>query len=82
MKKGEIYFIVMFSDGNLSIPVVQTLEFIETRVRSDGCRYALFRQYNSVEKESLFSVDSDKVDTLVLDKDQLMLVLARCFAGR
>lgn len=63
--RGSVYFIVLYSDGALTVPIIQTLIFIEKRER-ESIEY-LFREVGARGEEIQFAVKEDHVDELVVD---------------
>ena len=73
---GEVYFIVLFDDEELTIPVIQTLIFQKAEVgENSGEQLYLFQEIKPHDKESTFFVRKDDVDTLVLDHNELIAKL-------
>ena len=75
------YFIVIFADEALSIPIVQTLVFDSAGERTNGIKYFLFRELLSDGQEQNFVVDEDQADEIVLDQVGLLEKLKNCFGG-
>lgn len=73
------YFIVMFADENLEIPIVQTLIFKKEGKRPDGSAYFLFKELHLGGTESDFLVNQEDADHLVLDQQRLLQKLRDCF---
>ena len=65
---GKVYFIVLYADEALAIPVVQTLIFLEDRRREDGGAEYRFREIKPHEEESLFTVQEECLDELIVDR--------------
>lgn len=78
---GQMYFIVMFEDEDLKVPLVQTLIFVENRRRDDGSEFFLFRDLSARGEESKFMVDKKDAERLLLDQDGLLTKLKKCFDG-
>lgn len=76
------YFIVMFNDEDLCIPVVQTLIFVGESKRSDGTEIFLFREIRSDGTEPRFFVNKQDADQLLLDEAGLVAKLSKCFRGK
>jgi hypothetical protein len=79
---GHTYFVVMFNDEDLMVPVVQTLVFVEDGRRADGSEFFLFRELSAHGKESKFLVDKKDAKHLVLDQTGLLKKLKGCFDGK
>lgn len=79
---GRAYFIVMFNDDDLRIPVVQTLIYMEESKRNDGTEIFLFRELRSDGTEPKFFVNTQDVDQLLLDEAGLIEKLRKCFEGK
>lgn len=79
---GQPYFIVMFDDENLTVPIVQTLLYVESEKRDDGSEFFLFRELLPSGEESKFFVDQEHADDLVLDQAGLLKKLKHCFDGK
>ena len=78
---GQVYFIVVFNDEDLKVPLVQTLIFVKDGQRNDGTECHLFRQLSAQDDESDFFVDKKDARDLLLDHDALLVKLRRCFEG-
>jgi hypothetical protein len=81
-KPGQVYFIVMFHDEDLKIPVVQTLIFEKIGKRKNGSEFLLFRQIPPQGAESKFIVEKEHVEQLLLDEKGLVDKLKRSFDGK
>jgi hypothetical protein len=79
---GHPYFIVMFHDEDLKIPVVQTLIFSKVGKRDNGTEFLLFRQIPPQGEESKFIVEKEHVERLLLDQNGLMDKLQKTFDGK
>jgi hypothetical protein len=79
--RGQTYFIVMFDDENLTIPLVQTLIYRENGRRADGTSYFLFKELHVGGKQSDFFVNEADLDHLVLDRAGLLRKLKDSFDG-
>jgi len=79
---GQIYFIVMFDDENLTVPIVQTLRFVKKGERRNGSKYYLFKQLGCDAKRRDFLVDEKDAEHLVVDHPGLIRELRDCFSGR
>lgn len=75
---GSIYFIVMYEDEDLHIPVIQTLIFVETVVKDDGDVTHFFRDISAPAERQRFHVHEHQVDQLLLDWDGLLSTLNDC----
>ena len=78
---GQVYFIVMFHDEDLKIPVVQTLIFDKIGKRENGGEVLLFRQIPPQSDGLKFIVEMEHVEQLLLDENGLLDKLKRSFAG-
>ena len=78
---GQTYFIVMFQDEILTVPIVQTLSYEEEGTRTNGTKYFLFREHHLGDKSSKFFVNEEDADHLVLDRERLIQKLKNCFDG-
>jgi len=74
----QVYFIVMHADEKLTVPVVQTLIYIGTQHRSDGGVEYRFQEIKTDDEPSLFVVQEEHVDQLVVDRDGLIDCLSGC----
>ncbi len=80
--QGQTYFIVMFDDKELTVPIVQTLTYLKRGERSNGTKYYLFKELGRATKKANFLVDEKNADDLVLDQAGLIQQLKDCFAGK
>ncbi len=78
LSQGKIYFIVTFFDEELTIPIVQTLKFLEEGKRSNGKKYFLFTQLLP-KNETKFIVEEDHLAELVVNGAGLLDKLTECF---
>ncbi|MBX9399791.1 hypothetical protein K4L06_00600 [Lysobacter sp. BMK333-48F3] len=78
LKVGCIYFLVTFVDAEMTVPVVQTLRYLEKKEASGQGVVALFNEL-SAEDEPLFFVREEDVAHMVLDEQQLISTLERSF---
>lgn len=69
--QGEPYFIVMYEDEALSIPVVQTLLFEKSLSGEHGVDH-LFREIGANGDTRAFKVANDQVEELLLDLEGLI----------
>lgn len=81
MIEGRTYFIVMFDDEDLRIPVVQTLIFLHEGKRADGSEYYLFREVGKDDEEARFFVNREDAASLLLNETMLLTKLRKCFDG-
>lgn len=72
---GATYFILMYADECLAIPLVQTLVYREQRIREDGSLEFIFREIRPHDHETVFSVRVDDIESLVLDQPELIYQL-------
>ena len=79
---GKAYFIVVYDDENLSVPIVQTLIFVERNVRYNGIKCLRFRERHADGEEKGFFVDEEHADHLVHDLPGLIKQLNACLDGR
>lgn len=79
---GNSYFIVMFHDEDLRIPVVQTLIFVKMEKRANGSEFLLFRQIPPQGDESKFVVEKEHAERLLLDQRGLIEKLQKSFDGK
>ncbi|WP_257384917.1 hypothetical protein [Tahibacter caeni] len=82
LKAGETYFVVMFDDEQLSIPIIQTLRYVGEHLRERDSQRAYFVQLGHAGNETPFFVRKEDVSDLVLDKPQLLRFLELSFSGR
>ena len=80
--QGRAYFIVVYNDENLSIPIVQTLIFVKRSVRDNGIKCLRFRELHAQGKETGFYVDEEHADHLVLDHIGLLKYLQASLDGK
>lgn len=78
---GEVYFIVLFDDADLRIPIVQTLIYCGEKARGNGTKYFSFRELHRDGAETQFGVDPGDASHLLLDRSGLLDKLNRCFNG-
>lgn len=78
-RPGQLYFVVMFDDEAMSIPVIQTLIFKRAAVREGGKNCYLFTEIPVKGPHSTIFVDEEDVDHLVLDKHALVEMLSDAF---
>jgi hypothetical protein len=64
---GFAYFILLYQDAALTVPVVQTLIFCEDRSRGDGHIEHVFREIKTRGEEAPFVVHENHAEDLVLD---------------
>lgn len=64
---GNTYFIVMYEDEQLTIPVVQTLVFTEKGKLDDGSPCFFFLELRSGGEKSKFFVHEQNAKDLLLD---------------
>lgn len=79
---NQAYFIVVFEDEDLTIPLVQTLLFKEVGMRADGTEYYMFHELHSDGEPTALVLDAEHAKHLVLDRDELLEKLARSATGR
>lgn len=79
---GRVYFIVMFEDAQLTIPVIQTLIYEGEMFREDGSKYLAFQELKPNGERSNFIVDTSHREDLVLTADGLIETLRTAFSGR
>jgi len=79
---GQTYFIVVFNDEDLKVPVVQTLVYVEDGRRGDGSEFHLFRELSAQGKESKYVVDKKDAKRMLLDQKGLLAKLKSCFDGK
>jgi hypothetical protein len=72
---GQAYFLVLFEDKNLKIPVIQTLIFKERRAGKEGFEY-FFREIGRESDDALYLVHERDRDELVVDKAGLIALLS------
>lgn len=81
LKLGEIYFIVVFDDEDLSIPIIQTLRYIGELSDDSESINVYFSLFGHSDEESTIFVRKDNVPDLVLDRTQLLRFLELGFSG-
>lgn len=79
---GKTYFIVLFHDEDLKVPIVQTLIYDREGRRGNGIECYLFRDVSSHQQEPRFYVDKKDATHLLVDQDGLLDKLRRCFEGK
>lgn len=72
LRVGEVYFIVLCVDEDLRIPVIQTLIYTGERVRDNGEAFLSFRDLSSQDEESMFSVERQFAEDLLVDRTGLI----------
>ncbi len=80
--RGQAYFIVLFDDENLTVPLIQTLIYDQYAKRSDGTGCFLFKELHVGGKQSDFFVGETDLDHLVLDRAALLRKLKDSFDGK
>ena len=78
---NETYFMVVFEDEGLTLPIIQTLQFVGERTREDGSRYYLFTELHSDADPTSTIIDVSDAGAVILDRNGLIDKLSRCFAG-
>ena len=82
MKAGNIYYIVMYADEQLTVPVVQTLKYQEMKTREDGSTHFLFGRFLADGTTEKFFINEPDLDSLLLDGTGLLQRLRDCFGGK
>jgi hypothetical protein len=78
---GQPYFIVMFDDEEMMIPIIQTVLFVEATKTDDGREGFLFQRLTpSGDPEEMF-LETNDAKHLVRDRDRFMTTLRRTFDG-
>jgi len=78
LEKNNVYFIILFSDKDMDIPVIQTLVYQEKKVAEDGSSFLyLFNEIKPHDDESMFFVQEDDIEKLVVDKKGLVEKLSQ-----
>lgn len=72
-----MYYIVMFDDPVMRIPIVQTLVFVGEMVRGGGSRFLCLNEIRAGGGKSLFSVEYDQVEEMLLDGPGLVSLLEK-----
>lgn len=68
---GRVYFVLLYADRDLNVPIVQTLIYVEDRLDSSGSVRHLFNEASS-DDNKLFSVTHEDVDHLVIERAELI----------
>ena len=79
--QNHIYFFVLFADRDLRVPLIRTVRFIGSARRSDGTEALMFQDADPDGGREDIVFDPKEAPDVVLDGDQLLARLARCFAG-
>jgi len=74
--RGGVYFSLLFDDDELSIPIIQTLVFIEEREGENGLRRYIFKNICADGESKLLWMDDDGLSELLLDKGELLRKLS------
>lgn len=69
--KGSAYFILLYADECLSVPVIQTLIFREKCQRGNKAEFH-FMEVKSDNEGSLFVVEGEHLEELVVDLSGLV----------
>ena len=81
IKQGDIRFIVLFEDADLTVPIVQTLRFLQATHSDSGEPLLIFTQIHSATRREKFFVRERDFEELVVDSQGLLGVLQRSFDG-
>ena len=76
---GEIYFLLLFADTDLRIPIIRTLEFIGDTRRDDGTAAVLFRDLDHDAKSKQLVFAASEAKEVVVNAFELMERLRRSF---
>jgi hypothetical protein len=82
MTVGSPYFIVVFEDEGLTIPLVQTLVFNGIRTKDDRTRWLSFTELRPNGDEVAFKVEESHAHELLLDRAALVEKLKQSFSGK
>jgi hypothetical protein len=78
---GKPYFLIKFLDRDLTLPIVQTLLWVETVSNSSGDATILFDQLLDDGTSEKLALQEPVARHLVVDSEELLARLSRCFAG-
>lgn len=81
IKSGGTYFVVTFFDSDLSVPLIRTLIFRRKVSTDSGSTKYLFDQLSDGSDSVGFSIDSEYLDELLVDRDGLISTLSKGFDG-
>lgn len=71
ISKGSVRFILLYEDENLTVPIIQTVIFLEERQDTSGALRYLFKEIGPRNEEHLFEVADEHFDDLVIDRVEL-----------
>jgi hypothetical protein len=79
--RGQPYFLVKFLDRDLTLPIVRTLLWVENVPDSSGKAMFVFEQLLDDGTSERLAFQESVARHLVVGSEELMVRLARCFAG-
>jgi hypothetical protein len=80
-QQDTIYFLVLFADADLRVPIIRTLQFIGSDHRRDGTTALLFRELDPQGKAEKMAFGEAEAPDVVLTGKELLARLEQCFAG-
>ena len=80
-KQDAIYFLILFLDPDLHVPIVRTLRFVGATRRKDGSAALMFRDVDPQGKKAKIIFGESEAAEVVLGPAGLMARLTLCFAG-
>ncbi len=75
---GQTYFIVMFQDEAMTVPVVQTLTYERASPQDGDVKNFLFREVPIDGEGSIVAINKEHAEHLILDKEELLTKLTSC----
>ena len=78
---GEPYFIVLFDDEEMKVPLIQTVLFVEAAKSDDGREGFLFQLLSPTGDAERMFLDKETALHLVRGRDRFMETLRRSFDG-
>jgi hypothetical protein len=78
---GEPYFIVVFDDEDMKVPLIQTVLFVKAAEADDGREGFLFQVLAPTRDPERMFLDTETALHLVRDRDRFMTTLQRTFDG-
>ena len=74
---GKPYFVLVYADSRLTIPIIQTLVYERHDEGLDGRVKSVFREYTARGQEDAIVIDFEHVADLLLNEEQLAEKLIR-----
>jgi hypothetical protein len=76
-----IYFLVLFCDSDLRVPIIRTLRYVGNHRRKDDTTALLFLDVDPQGSSDNIIFDESKAADVVLNAAELLGRLEQCFAG-